>query len=63
VDAAGHFLVDLQDLPHLAVLPVGGLRTGIFQRQTVLVDPLVRGTSFAPGATSSSMRTSPGPML
>jgi hypothetical protein len=28
VDAAGQFLVDLQDLPDLAVLPVGGLRIG-----------------------------------
>ena len=28
VDAAGQFLVELQDLPDLAVLPVGGLRIG-----------------------------------
>jgi hypothetical protein len=31
VDAAGQFLVDLQDLPDLAVLPVGGLCAGVFQ--------------------------------
>ena len=31
-----------QDLPYLAGLPVGGLRAGVFQRQAVLVDPLVR---------------------
>ena len=42
MDAAGQLLVDLQNLPHLAVLPVGGLRSGIFQRQAVLVNPLVR---------------------
>src|SRR4029077_15429672 len=42
VDAAGQFGVDLQDLPDLAVLPVGGLRAGVLQRQAVLVDPLVR---------------------
>src|SRR5450755_2108729 len=42
VDAAGQFLVDLEDLPDLAVLPVGGLRAGVFQRQAVLIDPLVR---------------------
>jgi hypothetical protein len=42
VDTAGQFLVDLEDLAHLAVLPVGGLRAGVFQRQAVLVDPLVR---------------------
>jgi hypothetical protein len=33
MDAAGQFGVDLQDLPDLAVLPVGGLRTGVLQRQ------------------------------
>ena len=43
MDPAGQLLVDLQDLPDLAVLPVGGLRAGVFQRQAVLVDPLVRG--------------------
>ena len=42
MDAAGQFLVDLQDLPELAVLLVGGLRAGVFQRQAVLIDPLVR---------------------
>ena len=41
-DAAGQFGVDLEDLPDLAVLPVGGLRAGILQRQAVGVDPLVR---------------------
>src|SRR6185312_12801944 len=43
MDASGQFGVDLQNLPDLAVLPVGGLRAGVFQRQAVLVDPLVRG--------------------
>ena len=43
MDAAGQFLVDLEDLPDLAVLPLGGLRAGVFQRQAVLVDPLVGG--------------------
>src|SRR6516225_12303228 len=42
VDAAGQFGVDLQDLPDLAVLSVGSLRAGVFQRQAVGVDPLVR---------------------
>ena len=42
VDAAGQFLVDLEDLPDLAVLPVGGLRAGVFQRQAVLIDALMR---------------------
>jgi hypothetical protein len=42
VDAAGQFLVDLEDFPDLAVLPVGGLRAGVFQRQAVLIDALVR---------------------
>jgi hypothetical protein len=42
VDAAGQFLVDLQDLPDGAVLPVGGLRPGVLEFQAVLVDPLVR---------------------
>jgi hypothetical protein len=32
LDAAGQFLVDLEDLPDLAVLPVGGPRAGVFQR-------------------------------
>jgi hypothetical protein len=31
VDPAGQFLVDLQDLPDLAVLPVGGLGAGVLQ--------------------------------
>ena len=43
MDTAGQLLVDLQDLRHLAVLPVSGLRAGVLQRQAVLVDPLVRG--------------------
>src|SRR5258708_20423373 len=42
VDAAGQFLVDLEGLPDLAVLPVGGLRAGVLQRQAVLIDPLMR---------------------
>jgi hypothetical protein len=42
VDAAGQFLVDLEDFPDLAVLPVGGLRAGVFQRQAVLLDALMR---------------------
>src|SRR5262249_58037520 len=41
VDAPRQLLVDLQKLPDLAVLPVGGLRAGVLQRQAVLVDPLV----------------------
>jgi hypothetical protein len=40
VDAAGQFLVDLEDLPDVAVLPVGGLRAGILELQAVQVDPL-----------------------
>src|SRR5215471_1227709 len=43
MDAAGQFLVDLQDLPDLAVLPVGGDRAGVFKHQAVPVDPLTRG--------------------
>ena len=31
-----------QDLPDLAVLPVGGLRADVFQRQAVLIDALMR---------------------
>jgi hypothetical protein len=42
VDAAGQLLVDLQDLPDLAVLPVGDLRAGVLKRQAVPVDPFVR---------------------
>src|SRR5258707_14942767 len=42
VDPAGQFLVDLEDLPDLAVLPVGGLRAGVLQRQAVLIDALMR---------------------
>jgi hypothetical protein len=41
VDAAGQLLVDLENLPHRAVLPVGGLRPGILELEAVLVDPLV----------------------
>jgi hypothetical protein len=40
VDAAGQFLVDLEHLPDVAVLPVGGLRAGVLEFQAVLVDPL-----------------------
>ena len=43
MDTAGQFLVDLQNLSHRAVLPVGSDRPGVFQYQAVLVDPLVRG--------------------
>src|ERR1700730_1192812 len=43
VDAAGLFLMDLQNLPDVAVLPVGGVRAGVLELQAVLVDPLVRG--------------------
>jgi hypothetical protein len=42
MDAAGQFLVDLQYLPHRAVLPVGGLRAGVLKLEAVLVDPLMR---------------------
>src|ERR1039458_4980408 len=42
VTAAGQFLVDLEDLPDLAVLPVDGLRPDVFQRQAVLIDALMR---------------------
>ena len=42
MDAAGQFLMDLQHLPDLAVLPVGRLRAGVLQWQAVPVDPLVR---------------------
>jgi hypothetical protein len=59
VDAAGQFLVDLEDLPDLAVLPVGGLRAVVFQRQAVLIDPLVRrasvGTSFCAPTTKITL--------
>jgi hypothetical protein len=62
VDAAGQFLVDFQDLADLAVLPVGGLRAGVFQREAVLVDPLVRAlrnaASTAVRAASRSSTTS-----
>jgi hypothetical protein len=43
VDPAGQFLMDLEDLPDLAVLSAGRLCAGVFQRQAVLIDPLVRG--------------------
>jgi hypothetical protein len=59
LDAAGQFLVDLEDLPDLAVLPVGGLRAGVFQRQAVLIDALVRrcsvGTSFCAPTTKITL--------
>lgn len=38
MDAAGKFLVDLEDLPYVAVLPVGGLRAGIFEFKAVPVE-------------------------
>src|SRR6266498_3185557 len=40
VDAAGVFLVDLENLSDLAVLPVGGVRPCILEGETVLDDPL-----------------------
>src|SRR5580658_3732211 len=43
VDAAGQLLMDLEDLPDVAVLPVGGLRPGVLELQAVLVDPLPGG--------------------
>jgi hypothetical protein len=49
VDAAGQFLMDLQDLPDLAVLPVGGLRAGVFQRQ-------VPGTEISPAGIAGALR-------
>ena len=42
MDAAGVLLVDLEDLADPAVLPVGGIRTGVFERQAVLDDSLMR---------------------
>ena len=42
VDAAGLFLVDLQNLPDVAVLPVSGIRAGVLELQAVLVNPIVR---------------------
>ena len=43
VDAAGQFLVDLEDLADEAVLAVGGLRPGVLEFQAVLVDALAGG--------------------
>jgi MFS family permease len=43
VDPAGQLLVDLEDLADGAVLPIGGVRTGVLELQTVLVDPLACG--------------------
>src|SRR6266480_2050084 len=40
VDAAGEFLVDLENLSDVAVLPVGGVRPRILEGETVLDDPL-----------------------
>jgi hypothetical protein len=40
VDAAGEFLVDLEKLPDLAVLPIGGERPRILEGEAVLDDPL-----------------------
>jgi hypothetical protein len=39
VDAAGPLLVDLEDLPDQAVLPVGGVRASVLELQAVLDDP------------------------
>jgi hypothetical protein len=59
VDASGQLLVDLQQLPHLAVLPIIGIRPGVFLRQAVLVDPLMRrlrvGISFCAPATKITL--------
>jgi hypothetical protein len=50
MDAAGVFLVDLEDLSDAAVLPIGGEGAGVFERQAVLVDASraasASGTSF-----------------
>ena len=40
MDAPGVLLVDLEDLPDLAVLPVGGVGPRVFEGETVLCDPL-----------------------
>src|SRR2546421_914058 len=40
VDAPGEFLVDLEKLPDLAVLPIGGERPGILEGEAVFDDPL-----------------------
>src|SRR6266511_4898283 len=40
VDAAGGLLVDLENLPDPAVLPIDGERSRVFERPAVLVDPL-----------------------
>jgi hypothetical protein len=40
MNAAGDLLVDLEDLPHLAVLPVGGLRADVLQ----LARPVTEGS-------------------
>src|ERR1700722_2710603 len=41
VDPARQFLVDLEHLADVAVLPVGGLRAGVLELQAVLIDTLV----------------------
>src|SRR6476646_9847442 len=40
VDPAGQFLVDLEDLPDVAVLTVGGSGARVFELEAVLEDPL-----------------------
>src|SRR5256885_9160092 len=40
VDAPGEFLVDLEKLPDLDVLPIGGERPGILEGEAVFDDPL-----------------------
>jgi hypothetical protein len=35
--------VDLEDLSDAAVLPVGGVGAGVFERQAVVDDPLLGG--------------------
>ena len=44
VDAAEQLLVDPQDLPDLAVLPIGGLRTGIAAPAGVSISTHVWGS-------------------
>ena len=43
MDTAGQLLVDFENLPDVAVLPVGGLRAGVLEHEAVLVYPLMGG--------------------
>lgn len=47
MDAARELLVELEDLPDLAVLPVRSLGAGVLQRQAVLVGPLALAAGLA----------------